>query len=295
MFQLSEKIGIVGTGAWGTALLHLMKQNLEKIHVFSRKEGIDAHILEMDILVLAIPVQQVRSFFNSIPCSSFQEYKPSLVICSKGIEYTTGKLLHEVAAEFLPQSEIAVLFGPNFAREVLNNMPSGAVIAASTEILALKLKKIFTTQAFSIETSNDIAGLEICSAMKNVYAIGAGIISALGFQENTRAIFLTKAIAEMRELLVMFGAKAETIDTAAGVGDLILSCCSTQSRNMSLGMSVVRNNSEISHETCEGYHTAKCISQIKSTYNTPLPIASCIYEILFNNTKPESILKSLRL
>jgi len=253
-----KRIGIIGGGAWGTALalvcrragLDVCLQALEpevadainKAHensLYLPGVALDTEIqattdvaeaaADADALLLVAPSQYVRGVLGQL--AEAHKSGVLVVICAKGIEQETSALMSEVAADVLPGAPVAILSGPTFAAEVAQDMPAAVTLASADGDLCRQLSEALGTPRFRIYLSDDIIGAQIGGAVKNVLAIGCGIIEGRGFGDNTRAALITRGLAEIVRLGVAKGAKAETLMGLSGIGDLTLTCNAQQPRN----------------------------------------------------------------
>ncbi|MBX9696493.1 MAG: NAD(P)-dependent glycerol-3-phosphate dehydrogenase, partial [Alphaproteobacteria bacterium] len=211
-----------------------------------------------DILLLVTPAQTIREMLLFL--KPFVRKQSPIVICSKGIEITTGLSMHEVGADILPGHLIALLSGPTFALDVANGFPITATLSASTLPSSQALCQHLSSKTFRLYPTNDLAGVAIAGSLKNVIAIAAGIAHGKGLAESSKASLITRGLAEITRLGKAKGANKDTFLGPAGVGDLILSCTSLQSRNMHLGQLIGQSNTPFSKLTyaalSEGVFTA---------------------------------------
>jgi len=304
-------VSILGGGAWGTALAFTCykagnittlwirdPQQAEKMLLSRENEKyLAGHVLpsgitithsiekaiESHILLLVCPAQNLRSFLESI--KNIIPKDAYLVICSKGIELETSKLLSEVIAEILPGYCIGVLSGPTFAQDMAEGQPTAATLATKEITTARWLASSLSCPTFRLYPSSDVIGVELGGALKNVIAIAAGISSARNLGESARASLMTRGLSEIAHLGLAMGAQLETFMGLSGVGDIVLSCTSPQSRNMSFGLKIGRldrfipNDQNMSILT-EGVFTAKAVQNLSVSRDVELPIAKSIYRII---------------
>jgi glycerol-3-phosphate dehydrogenase (NAD(P)+) len=306
------KIGIIGAGAWGTALAQAFALGGRDVILQAREEELVAQVneghenkmflpgIELDpkitatadpmeaascgIVLLVPPAQYVRAAAESI--RAIEAGKP-VVICAKGIELDTGKTMTDIAAEVIPQAEIAVLTGPTFAGEIARGLPSAVTIAAGTLAGADKICAALATKTLRPYASDDLTGAQIGGAVKNVVAIGCGIVMGSGLGDSARAALMTRGLAEMARLAAKLGAKRETLMGMCGVGDLMLTASSMQSRNYSLGFQLGQGRTldEIMVErkgksVTEGVTTAKALMVMADKFGVDLPVASAVYHCI---------------
>lgn len=304
-----RSIGIIGAGAWGSALAVKCALKADDVLLYSRDLGVvesvniynenkkhlsgiklqsnirstcDIHDLSScDLLLLSIPSQKIRSFIEDNV--SFSPKQP-VIVCSKGIENNSLKCLTDVVLEFW-NCPIAILSGPNFAKEVAINKISASTLASLDSELLSKMSRTLESDTFSIYQTDDIIGVQILGAAKNVIAIAAGISMGLNLGENCKAALITLGIKESCRLISCFGGKLETALGLAGIGDLILTATSTTSRNTAFGYNLAQKTDAdiIDNETVEGYHSCKALHQISKIHNINLPIINGLYHVLYNN------------
>jgi glycerol-3-phosphate dehydrogenase (NAD(P)+) len=310
-----SKIGVIGSGAWGTALAHVQAEAGREVTLWAREaevcDTINAShentvympgvplnhsitmtnslsdISDCDIILVVTPAQFVRSTLESIRSDSMAG-KP-IVICSKGIEIETGKMLSDVAKETLPNAVIAVLTGPCFAREVALGLPTGVTIACEDKEKAQFLSENLGCRNLRPYITTDILGAQIGGSVINVLAIACGAIYGMKLGENARAALLTRGIAEMARLAKAMGAKKETLMGMCGFGDTMLTCSSMQSRNFSLGVMLGegRTLEDIMGErksVTEGVHTARALVKLAYANAVDMPIAETVYACLSGET-----------
>lgn len=322
---MTIKIGVVGAGSWGTALalqlarnkhqVYLWGHNPDKIQEMAEKKcnpwcfsefsfpqtlipTTDLTLLSsVNWLLLAIPSHALREFLIQ-----FQPYYQNqiVVIATKGLEQGTGYLLYQVIEETLVQDKnnIAVLSGPSFAYEVAKSLPT-AITLASFSIDNIKpIASQLHSKAFRVYTSNDIIGVSIGGALKNVLAIAAGISDGLGFGANSRAALLTRGLAEIMRLGLVIGGKEATFGGLAGLGDLLLTATDNQSRNRRLGLALAKGLTleqalEEIGQAVEGVKTAQVAVKIAKQYQVEVPIITQVYRIIFEKIDIQQAVESL--
>jgi len=254
-------------------------------------------------------VREARDVLIAVPSHAFRDtltaVEPLLDsesrVCwaTKGFELTTGKLPHEVAREVLGETRpMAVLSGPTFAREVGEGLPTAMTIAANDAAFAEELARGLSGENFRAYTSDDIVGVEVGGAVKNVLAIGAGMSDGLGFGANTRIALITRGLVEMTRLGVALGAKKETFMGLAGMGDLVLTCTDDQSRNRRMGLALARGESvreaegEI-RQVVEGVLAAKAVHEVATRLGIEMPICHQVYRIIYEGVSPQDAVGTL--
>lgn len=306
-----KKIGVLGAGAWGTALATAMVRADRDTVIWAREEEVvhtintahentlflkdipldpalkatsdlaDFH--DVDAILMVSPAQHLRASTEALK----NIIKPNcpLIICSKGIEVATGKLMSEVISEVMPSHPMAVLSGPTFAAEVAKSQFSAITLACDDEKMGQKLVDAIGTTSFRPYLSNDVIGSQIGGAVKNVLAIATGVATGLNMGDNTRAAVITRGLAEMVRLAATYGADNETLMGLSGLGDLLLTCSSPQSRNMSLGMALGQGQSFQDYmqgrlSVAEGAHTVKILYKIAQDRKVSMPITESVYRVI---------------
>jgi len=243
--------------------------------------------------IVVTPAQHMRSVLHGAPAGD----RP-LVLCSKGIEASSGKLLHEVAREVCPASPIAVLSGPTFAHEVAAGLPTAVTLACEDRELGEKLRSRINLVQFRTYCTDDVAGAEAGGAVKNVLAIACGIVEGKRFGQNARAALIARGFAEMTRFGVALGGRRETLAGLSGLGDLVLTCSSTSSRNFSLGKAIGegREVGELMKDrrtVAEGAHTAPVVHLIAIERDIDMPIVGAVMELLEGRTRIDELLQTL--
>ena len=321
-----EKIGIIGSGTWGTAIAVLLRNNGHEVTLWS---AIPAEIEEMaktrthknlpgvtlpegiiytadleeamkdkNLLVMAVPSVFVRSTAQKM--KPFCKEGQLIVDVAKGIEENTLDTMTQIIKEELPMAETAVLSGPSHAEEVGRKLPTTCVIGATTRKTAEYLQSVFMSKVFRVYTSPDILGIELGGSLKNVIALAAGIADGLGYGDNTKAALITRGIAEIARLGVKMGGKLETFTGLTGIGDLIVTCASVHSRNRRAGylMGQGKTMQEAMDEVqmvVEGVYSAKAARQLAEKYEVSMPIVEQINEVLFENKSAAQAVDELML
>jgi len=305
-----DRVSVIGAGAWGTALALVAARSGRSVTLWSRESEVADSIrtsgqntlflpgvalpasiavtedlgaaARADALLLAAPAQHIRAVAASL--APLMAAHTPLVLCAKGIERGSGKLLTEVVAESAPDAETAILSGPSFARDVARDLPTALTIAARREI-AFRLVVTLGHAGFRPYASEDLAGVALGGAAKNVYAIGCGIVAGMGLGENARAALLTRSFAELCRLGLAMGAKSETLMGLSGLGDLVLTATSLSSRNYSFGFQLGEGRARTEllspgHPLAEGVETAAALVARAKGHAIELPVAEAIADIL---------------
>jgi glycerol-3-phosphate dehydrogenase (NAD(P)+) len=248
---------------------------------------------ECDAWLVVTPAQHMREVLNRAP-----ECDIPIVLCSKGIEEQSGELLHKVAAEACPGAQVAVLSGPTFAHEVARGLPTAVTLAAEDLVLAEQLRDRIAQPTFRIYVSDDLAGAEIGAAVKNVLAIACGVVEGKGLGENARAALISRGFAEMTRFGLACGARRETLTGLSGLGDLVLTCSSTGSRNYALGKGIGEGRSagELLADrrtVAEGAFTAPVLARLAREKNVDMPIVDAVDALIAGRSTVEEILGAL--
>ena len=308
------RIAVIGAGSWGTAVSWLLGSKGYDVTVWAREQeiadGINANhrnptylpevelpisvtathdialaVTGADAAVMVTPSVGVRSTAEAM--APYLGPDVPVVILSKGVEGGTSLLMTEIIAEvFGNDSRVAALSGPNHAEEVSRGVPSATVIASHSEATAVFFQDLFSTPFFRVYTNDDVIGVELCGAGKNVVAIAAGMIDGLGFGDNTKASMMTRGLAEMARLGAAMGANPMTYMGLAGMGDLVVTCTSKHSRNRSLGEFVARGGTVEEWEAkskmvAEGAVACRSIRELASARGVDVPLTDKVYEILY--------------
>jgi glycerol-3-phosphate dehydrogenase (NAD(P)+) len=317
-----QRFGIIGAGAWGTALAQVLRRAGRDVVLWAHEEETVAAInrdhvnapflpgialdpaivattelaaLRADVLLLAPPAQHLRAICAALAPA----WHPSpIVICTKGIEEASGALMSEVASASLPRAAVAVLSGPTFAAEVARGLPTAVTLAAADAGLGQRLIAAMGTREFRPYLSDDVAGAQIGGAVKNVLAIACGIIMGRGLGDNARAALITRGLAEMVRLALAKGGKAETLMGLSGLGDLTLTCSSIQSRNHSLGMALGKGETlsqflAARRSVAEGVSSAAATATLAQKLGVEMPIVSAVDAILHRGAKIDAVIEGL--
>jgi glycerol-3-phosphate dehydrogenase (NAD(P)+) len=221
-----------------------------------------------------------------------------LVLCSKGIEESSGKLLHDVAHEVCPTSPVAVLSGPTFAHEVAAGLPTAVTLACKDKVVGEALRSRINLPNFRTYLTDDVSGAEVGGAVKNVLAIACGVAEGRGLGQNARAALIARGFAEMTRFGLAMGARRETLAGLSGLGDLVLTCSSTSSRNFSLGMAIGEGRPVAELLTdrrtvAEGAHTAPILNRIALEREIDMPLVAAVADLLEGRVKVDELLESM--
>ncbi len=303
----AAKIAVLGGGAWGTALAVTMLRAGHRTTLWARDEATVAAIngdrrnprylpgIELDeglqaatelpqalegagCILSVVPAQATRALLAEIPAHLPRDVP--VVLCAKGIERTTGRLLSELASEILPGTPLGVLSGPSFATDVARGLPTAVTVAASGEQRATALAALLSAPAFRCYSSSDIVGVELGGALKNVLAIAAGAVHGAGLGASAQAALITRGFVELRRVGAAYGAVPETLMGLSGLGDLILTCGSGQSRNFTYGVALGRGEPLDGRPLAEGAATAGIAAEIVRERGIEAPIIAAVDRIL---------------
>jgi glycerol-3-phosphate dehydrogenase (NAD(P)+) len=321
MTEAQTKIGVIGAGAWGTALAQVLSEGQEQLLLWAREREIVEQINEVhenryflpdhrlrenilatqdwnaiaacDVLLLVTPAQHLRASLQALPDSD-----AALILCCKGIEAQSQMLLSEVAQQVRPDNQLAILSGPTFAHEVAQGLPTALTLACESEALWDKLNPLIAKPSFRPYYSDDVAGAEIGGAVKNVLAIGCGVVDGAGLGQNARASLISRGFAEMLRYGAARGARSETLSGLCGLGDLVLTCSSTSSRNFSLGKGLGEGKSAETllsdrKTVAEGASTAPVLQQDAKTRQVDMPIVDAVCALLAGEADVQSVVTQL--
>jgi glycerol-3-phosphate dehydrogenase (NAD(P)+) len=315
-------VAVIGAGSWGTALaVHLGRQGA-RVRLAAREpeivQGLREHrrnpwyLGDVEVPACVEPTGDAREAVTgaavvvvAVPSEYFAATLPALgpldvpvVSATKGFDPVRHVRMTEVLSAQLPHAPVAALSGPTFAREVALARPTAAVIAARDERLAVDLQRRLGSRELRLYTNRDVVGVEVGGALKNVMAIATGIADGLGLGENARAALVTRGLAEMTRLAVALGAEPATLAGLAGLGDLVLTCTGSLSRNRALGMALARGESRAQVEAAtrmvaEGVPTVRSALALALEHAVTLPICAQVGAVLFEGRAPAAALAAL--
>ena len=314
-------VGIIGGGAWGTALAAVMAQIHDHVLLWAREDevvhsvntqqentlflpgtalsakieatGDLTHLRDCEALLVVTPAQHVRTTLAALP-----DTQAPLILCAKGIEADTQMLVSDVAAHVRPGNPLAVLSGPTFAHEVATGKPTAVTLATNNQALGSVLMRQIATPTFRPYWSDDVVGAEIGGAVKNVLAIACGVVDGAGLGLNARAALIARGFAEMQRYGLARGARGETLAGLSGLGDLVLTCSSENSRNFSLGRGLGQGRSA-NHlladrkTVAEGAFTAPVLLKSAVALNIEMPIVSAVCALLEGTATVETVVTNL--
>jgi glycerol-3-phosphate dehydrogenase (NAD(P)+) len=315
------RIGVIGGGAWGTALAQVAASGGEPVLLWAREDEVvesvnGAHenrlflpgvplsptvraagdlgeLAACEALLVVTPAQHMRAVLSQLP----QRAVP-LILCAKGIEDASMRLLHEVAHEVQPGAPIAVLSGPTFAHEVAAGLPTAVTLAAEDRSVGEALIARIARPHFRPYYSDDVTGAEIGGAVKNVLAIACGVVDGAGLGQNARAALISRGFAEMTRFGLAKGARPETLGGLSGLGDLVLTCSSTSSRNFSLGKGLGEGRSAAElmadrRTVAEGAFTAPVLKRAAKAAGVDMPIVDAVCALLGGSASVDEVVGSL--
>ncbi len=321
----TSTVAVIGAGSWGTALALQLSRNGLQVNLWGHeKEHIDSLLADnqnteylpgfpfpdnirptaslkqavdgVKYILIVIPSKAYRTFLSRLKPNIDQNTR--VFWASKGFEIETGKFLHELICEELAIEHYGVISGPTFATEVAKDLPAAVTCAGNMAESAQEFAQLLHGGHFRCYTSNDVIGVEVGGALKNVLAIAVGAADGLGFGANTRAALITRGLAEVMRFGETMGAQKETLMGLSGLGDLILTSTDNQSRNRRFGLAVgqglsVKQAIESIGQTVEGYRAAKAIYFMAQKQGIALPIMGQVYKVLYEGKSPETAVKEL--
>jgi glycerol-3-phosphate dehydrogenase (NAD(P)+) len=322
-----KNVAVIGGGSFGTVIANIIAHNGHRTQLWMRDAeqveslnmtrqnavympGLDLHDQVEATHDLKSVVEDVDMIFVAVPTGSFRAVvkqmrpylQPGVILVSatKGIEAVTFKLMSQILAEEVPDARIAVLSGPNLAKEIANRSPTGTVIASNDAEVRKLVQDTLRSDTFRVYANNDMLGVEFGGSLKNIYAIIAGLADAIGMGQNTIAMLITRSLAEMARFGVALGADPMTFLGLSGVGDLIVTCSSPLSRNFRVGKALGEGKdldliiNELG-QVAEGINTLKQVKEKADQLGINMPLASSLYEIIYNKAGIDHIIASLML
>jgi len=327
--MVEERIAVVGTGSWGTTLAILLSQKGLKVALWARDEE-ERKALETDrenrrflpgipfptglavtdsasralrgatIVLMVVPAQTMRSNLQRLK----DEISPEAVVvsCAKGLEMGSALRMTQVVEQELGEGRnpVGALSGPNLSREIARGLPASTVVACRDVAAAKRARDLLMTPRFRAYSHDDVVGVELGGALKNIVAIGAGASDAFGCGDNAKATFVTRGLAEITRLGVAVGANPLTFSGLAGIGDLFTTCVSRQSRNHSVGQELARGRTREEIEAsmsmvAEGIWTVGAARELAARHGVEMPIAEQVYQVLFRGKDPHDVFVDLML
>lgn len=318
------KVTILGAGAYGLALALTFYRNNNDVTVWTKIENERDNLIKTrqnnkalpnviipeeitittdisccnksDIVIIAIPINYLRS--TCIELKNYINNNTIICIATKGIENKTNALCHEILSDITKIENIVILSGPTFAIDLANDEFCGLTLATNNFNNYIAIKNLLNNNKIKLEYTNDIIGTELCGSLKNIMAIISGLVNGMMLSETTKALFYTQATKELKKLLKELNGDINTTYLLCGIGDLLLTCTSSKSRNYTLGNILATSNKNeimtyIENNTVEGYTTLISIYQIIKSKNITSPLIETLYEIIFENANVEKILTAL--
>jgi glycerol-3-phosphate dehydrogenase (NAD(P)+) len=319
-----SSVGVIGGGAWGTALAQTLRLAGRQVRLWVREAEVAAEInashansaflpgvtldpglgattelgdvAALDVVLMVAPAQHVRSVAGALT-PHLPAGKP-VVLCAKGLEQATGKLLGQVLTETIPHATQAVLSGPSFAADVARGLPAALTLAIADEVLGQALATALGSRTLRIYWSSDTVGVQLGGAVKNVLAIAAGIVDGKGLGASAHAALVTRGFAELRRFGEALGARADTLMGLSGLGDLLLTCGSAQSRNMSLGRALGQGQTLASvlgsrRSVAEGVFTAAAVAKVAQEKGVDMPICQAVSAIVAGKLTVDAAIEAL--
>jgi glycerol-3-phosphate dehydrogenase (NAD(P)+) len=311
------RVGVIGAGSWGTTLASLASRNSPTTLWARRSEvadeinqkrtnelylpgarvpkslvvttSIEEAVRSADVVIMGVPSHGFRAVIAQVG-KHIRPWVP-VISLAKGLEATTHLRMTEIIAEVLPGHPAGVLTGPNLAREIMGGYAAAAVMAMEDQAVVSELQALLQTGLFRVYTNRDVIGCELAGALKNVIAIAAGMGDGMGVGDNTRSAVITRGLAELTRLGVAMGGRPQTFAGLAGMGDLVATCTSQQSRNRYVGEQLGRGRklSEIIHDmhmVAEGVQTCRVVMQLAQRYEVDMPIAREVYAVVHGHSTP---------
>lgn len=320
-----DKIAILGSGSWGTALARAFALNENDVVLWGRDkaqiEGIKAThcnkkylenvilpenlkftssieeaVEDAGVIVLAASSQANRKLLTDI--KAFINDKSVIVNVSKGLEKVTNKRASEISQEILPENPFVVLSGPSHAEEVAVSSPTTLVSSSKSKVAMELVQNLLSNEFIRVYTNEDVVGVELGGALKNIIALGIGIIDGLGYGDNTKAAMMTRGMTEIVRLATALGAKESTFFGLTGMGDLIVTCTSNHSRNRRAGLMIAEGKSlqEISdgiHMVVEGINSTEIAYHLSKKIGIEMPIVNQMYEVIYKDKNPKDAIREL--
>ena len=318
------KVGLLGGGSWGTTVAALVARNAS-IKLWARDQAtvleineqrsnerylpgarlpakltatdaIEEAVAPMDVIVMGIPSQNFRMVLEEVK-KYIRPWVP-VISLTKGLELSSGMRMTEIINEVLPGHPAGVLTGPNLAREIMSGYAAASVIAMTDQVIMKEVQKIFHCGLFRVYTNHDVIGCEVGGVLKNIIAIAAGMGDGQGAGENTRSAVITRGLAEITRLGVAMGGEVQTFAGLTGIGDLVATCTSPQSRNRSVGFELGQGHSiddiiNKMYMVAEGVKSAPAVIDLADRYEIEMPIAREVYEVLRGGSNARTAFRGL--
>jgi len=330
MTRGSRSIGVVGAGSWGTALARLLARKGHRVFLWAREpevtrdirthrenrtflpgvqlpenllagSALEEAVADRDMVVSVVPSQYVSAVIRE--AAPFLAPTTLVISASKGIEVATGRRMDQVLSELLTPEQsqrLTFLSGPSFSAEVCQEAPTAVVVASRSAEAALEAQDAFQTEYFRVYTNQDVLGVELGGALKNVIALAAGVVAGMGFGHNTLAALITRGLAEVTRLGVAMGADPATFSGLAGMGDLVLTCTGSLSRNRTVGFRLGRGETlddilSGMKGVAEGVRTVQAVRELARAHGVEMPISEEIYALLWEGRDAKDAVRNLML
>ena len=318
------KVAILGSGAYGLALASrlLMNKNDVEMWTYSKEEkkqlketrisnklsgykipkeikittSMKKAVYDSKIIIIAVPAFAVDDIAKQL--AKYIKQTQHILIATKGIEQDTCKFLTDVVLDYINTNRLAVISGPTFAVDIIKDVPIGLSLGTTNELTKKTIMQAFINPKTKIRPTLDIIGIEICGAIKNVMAIASGMLEGMNVADSTKALFLTEALNDIKEIIDVLGGNKKTILSFAGFGDILMTCTSQNSRNFTFGKMLGSGKKEEAikyreNTTIEGLYTLKSIQKLLQNTGACIPIIDLIYDIIYNEKSNEEMLKFL--
>jgi glycerol-3-phosphate dehydrogenase (NAD(P)+) len=322
--DVATKVAVIGAGSWGTAVAAIaahrtptmlwarrpeLAKQIDIDHVngdyladYPLPDGLRATadlqeaLADASVVVMGVPSHGFRQILDD--CMPWVPAGVPIVSLTKGVEQDSLKRMTEVIADLAPSSPRGVLTGPNLAKEIMAGQPAASVVAMTDEAMAAELQQVFSTDVFRVYTNPDVVGCELAGALKNVMAIASGMADGMGFGDNTRAALITRGLAELTRLGCALGGEPLTFSGLAGMGDLVATCISRQSRNRHVGEELGKGRTidEVIAEmkmVAEGVKTSRAVLDLAQTVHVEMPIAEQVVAVLYEGKKAVDVIPAL--
>lgn len=320
------RISVIGAGSWGSAVAGLLGAKGHSVQLWARRSELAQEIMETrqnqsyvndyifpktvsassnmsevlagsNAIVMVTPAQAVRETAKSM--APYVDKNTPIVVLSKGVEHASGLVLTDVVAEELGgPGRLSALSGPNHAEEIIKEKPTAAVVASYNGEIASFFQELFSRSFFRVYTSNDLLGVELCAACKNIIAIAVGMCAGQDFGDNASSVTMTRGLAEISRLMHAMGADAKTAMGLAGMGDLVTTCISENSRNRTFGYAFAQGESleaykKRRHMVVEGAYSVISVRALAKKYGVEMPITEAVYQVLYEDKSLEEQTRKL--
>ena len=291
---MSKRIVVLGDGYWGRALASLARDCGHEVSVWSRKQPDTKAVATAEAIIIALPAQVIGQVLKGLPVSK----NAALIITAKGIEQQSLRFMHEVVGEAVAHAEVYILSGPSFASDVQKKLPTAVTLAGPTLVAATTWAKALSLPTFRIYGSDDVMGVALGGSLKNVLAIACGISDGRKLGESARAALIARGFSELTRLGKNLGARPETLMGLSGLGDLLLTCSSPQSRNYGFGLRVgqgmtVQQALAAASGVVEGVYSAQAAVALAKRHSIDMPISQAVYAVVEGGAAPDDVINAL--